>query len=155
MKTISYIDYDELLSIYYKMIEKSGGGSPGIIKDGNIHATLEFVQNVLYYPTFVEKLTYLVFSFCCGHCFTDGNKRIALTVGATFLLHNGYYWAAKTFMGQIESIVYHVAASNISKDLLLRIMQCVVDGTDYDEELKIDIANAISNNSLEQSETIE
>lgn len=144
MEKISYIDHEELLSIYYKMIEKSGGGSPGIINDGNIQATLEFVQNDLYYPSFVDKLTYLVFSFCCGHCFTDGNKRIALTVGAAFLLHNGYFWAAKTFMSQIEPIVYHVAASNIDRDLLLRIMQCIVDNTDYDEELKIDLAKAIS-----------
>lgn len=149
MEKISYIDYDELLSIYHKMIEKSGGGSPGIIKDGNIRATLEFVQNDLYYPTFVEKLTYLVFSFCCGHCFTDGNKRIALTVGAAFLLHNGYYWAAKTFMRQVEPIVYHVAASNIDKPLLQRIMQCIVDDTDYDEELKIDIANAVRNATVD------
>jgi len=151
---VNYIDYDELLSIYYKMIEKSGGGSPGIVKDGNIRATLEFVQNDSYYPTFVEKLTYLVFSFCSGHCFTDGNKRIALTIGTAFLLHNGYYWAAKTFMEQIESIVYHVAASNIDKELLQRIMQCVIDGTDYDEELKIAIANAISNNSLDFQENL-
>lgn len=149
MERISYIDYNELLSIYYKMIEKSGGGFPGIIKEGTIQAILEFVQNDEYYPSFNEKLTYLVYSFCDGHCFTDGNKRIALTVGAAFLLHNGYYWAARSFMEQMESIVYHVAATNINKDLLMRIMQCVVDGTDYDEELKIDIANAISNNSLD------
>lgn len=154
MEKVSYIDYDELLSIYYKMIAKSGGGSPGILKEGNIQATLEFVQNDIYYPTFVEKLTYLVFSFCCGHCFTDGNKRIALIVGAAFLLHNGYFWAAKTFMKQMEFVVYHVAASNIDKELLQRIMQCVVDGTDYDEELKINIANAMSNNSLDFQENI-
>lgn len=154
MGKISYIDYEELLSIYYKMIEKSGGGTPGIINDGNIHATLELVQNDLYYPSFVDKLTYLVFSFCCGHCFTDGNKRIALTVGAAFLLHNGYFWAAKNFMSQIEPIVYHVAASNIDKSLLLRIMQCVVDNTDYDEELKIDLANAISNFSLDSKKEL-
>lgn len=150
MEKIRYIDYDELMSIYYKMIDRSGGGSPGILKEGNIQATLDFVQNDLYYPTFVEKLTYLVFSFCSGHCFTDGNKRIALTVGAAFLLHNGYYWAAKTFMGQIEPIVYHVAASNIDKPLLQRIMQCIVDNTDYDEELKIDIAKAVSKNTYEE-----
>ena len=131
------------------MIEKSGGGFPGILKDGNIHAILEFVQNDDYYPTFVDKLSYLVYSFCDGHCFSDGNKRMGLTIGAAFLLHNGYYWAARSFMEQMESIVYHVAATNINKELLKRIMQCVVDGTDYDEELKIDIANAISNNSLD------
>jgi len=148
MAKISYISYDELISIHRKMIDKSGGGTLGVLKDGNIHAILEFVQNDDYYPSFVEKLTYLVFSFCDGHCFIDGNKRIALTIGAAFLLHNGYYWAAKTFMTQIEPIVYHVAASVIDKPLLQRIMICVVDGTDYDEELKIDIANAIKNNSL-------
>ena len=152
MEKISYISYDELLFIYYKMIEKSGGGSPGILKKGNIHAILDFVQNDLYYPSFVEKLTYIVFSFCCGHCFIDGNKRIALTLGAAFLLHNGYLWAAKTFMEQIEPFVYHVAASTIDKPLLQRIMVCVVDNTDYDEELKIDIANAISKNILEKRE---
>ena len=148
MAQINYIDYEELLSVYDNMIEKSGGGSPGILKEGNIQATLEFIQNDEYYPTFVEKLTYLVYAFCNGHCFTDGNKRIALTLGAVFLLKNGYLWAAKTFMAQIESIVYHVAASVIDKPLLQRIMVCIVDGTDYDEELKIDIANAISRNSL-------
>lgn len=152
MEKIKYIDYNELLSIYYKMIDKSGGGSPGILKEGNIQATLEFVQNDLYYPTFVEKLTYLVFSFCSGHCFTDGNKRIALTVGAVFLLNNGYTIAAISFMKQIEAIVYHVAANNIDKDLLQRIMQCVVDNTDYDEELKIDIATAISEKSIDFQE---
>ena len=129
------------------MIEKSGGGSPGILKEGNIRATLDFVQNDTYYPSFAEKLTYLVFSFCCGHCFIDGNKRIALTIGAAFLLHNGYFLAAKFFMSEIEAFVYHVAAGNIDKELLQRIMVCMVDGTDYDEELKIDIANAICNKS--------
>ena len=52
------------------------------------------------------------------------------------------------FMRQIESIVFHVAASNIDKDLLHRIMACFMDGSDYDEELKIDIANAMSKGKL-------
>ena len=52
------------------------------------------------------------------------------------------------FMRQMESIVFHVAASNIDKDLLHRIMACFMDGSDYDEELKIDIANAMSKGEL-------
>lgn len=44
--------------------------------------------------------------------------------------------------------VYHVAASNIDQDLLHRIMACFMDGSDYDEELKIDIANAMSKGKL-------
>lgn len=54
-------------------------------------------------------------------------------------------------MRKMESFVYHVAASNIDKDLLQRIIQCIMDGADYDEELKIEIANAICNKSTDFS----
>lgn len=145
---IKYIDYEEALKVYYTMIDKSGGGFGGIRDEEGIRSTLEFIQNEFYYPSFVDKLTYLVFCFCSGHYFNDGNKRIALTLGSYFLHKNGYNWAACVFMRQVESIVYHVAASHIDKNLLQRIIKCVVAGTDYDEELKIDIANAISQGTL-------
>lgn len=145
---IKYIDYEEALNVYHKMIDASDGGFEGIRDEGGILATLDFIQNDLYYPTFADKLTYLVFRFCSGHYFNDGNKRIALTLGAYFLHKNGYNWHAVIFMRQLESIVYHVAASNIDKDLLSRIMTAFIDGIDYDEELKIDIANAMSNGEL-------
>lgn len=51
-------------------------------------------------------------------------------------------------MRQLESIVYHVAASNINQELLLRIVICFMNGTDYDEELKIELANAMSKGEL-------
>lgn len=150
METTRYLTYNEILSIYQKMIDKSGGGFAGVRDDGAIQSILEFVQNDDYYSSFVDKLTFLVFRFCRGHYFNDGNKRIALTIGTAFLLHNGYFWVARNFMSQLEAIVYHIAASNIDEDLLHRIIHCIVNEQDYDEELKIDIANAISNNSLEQ-----
>lgn len=83
-KGIIYIDYDEALNIYGKMIDASDGGFEGVRDEGGIRATLDFVQNDLYYPTFVDKLTYLMYRFCSGHFFNDGNKRIALTLGAYF-----------------------------------------------------------------------
>ena len=110
--------------------------------------TLDFVQNDLYYPTFAEKLTYLMYRFCSGHFFNDGNKRIALTLGAYFLHKNNYYWHACICMRTLESIIYHVAASNINQDLLLRIVNSFLTSKDYDEELKIDIANAMSKGEL-------
>ena len=79
---IVYIDYDEALTVYGKMIDASDGGFEGVRDEGGIRATLDFVQNDLYYPTFAEKLTYLMYRFCSGHFFNDGNKRIALTLGA-------------------------------------------------------------------------
>lgn len=145
---IKYIDYDETLDIYRHMIDASDGGFEGVRDKGGILATLDFVQDDLYYPSFAGKLSYIVFKFCSGHYFNDGNKRIALTLGAYFLHKNAYYWQACVFMRQLESIVYHVAASNIDQELLLRIMNCFMNGIDYDEELKIDIANAMCKGEL-------
>lgn len=145
---IKYISYEETLDVYRKMLDASDGGFEGVRDKGGILATLDFLQNDLYYPDFADKLCFLVFNFCSGHYFNDGNKRIALTLGAYFLHKNGYPWQACIFMRQMESIVYHVAASRIDKDLLHRIITCFMKGQDYDDELKIDIANAIGNNTL-------
>ena len=149
---ITYFTYEEVLDVYRKTIHYSGGGFSGIRDENGIRAIVDFVQNDLYYPMFVDKLTYIVYRFCAGHYFTDGNKRIALTLGTYFLHKNDYPWQACVFMRKMESFVYHVAASNIDKELLKRIIQCLMDGTDYDEELKIDIANAMSNHSLDFQE---
>lgn len=144
MTNVKYIDYQEALNVYRKMIDASEGGFEGVRDKGGILATLDFIQNDDYYPTFTDKLSYLVFRFCSGHFFYDGNKRIALTLGAYFLHKNNHPWEACIFMRQFEAIVYHIAASHIDQDLFLRIMQAFIARRDYDEELKIDIANAMS-----------
>lgn len=143
---IRYITYDEAISVYSRTIEKSGGGFSGIRDEGGIKSVLDFVQSDEYYPDLISKLTYLVHRFCTGHFFNDGNKRIALTIGVYFLCKNRQEWVAAVFMKRMESIVYHVAANNISNDLLKKIVCCVVECRDYDESLKIEIANAISRN---------
>ena len=148
MNEIQYISYDEALTVYQKTIEKSGGGFSGIRDKGGIESVLYFVQNDLYYPDFVSKLSYLVFRFCSEHFFNDGNKRIALTLGVYFLHKNGHYWAAVQFMQRMEAIVYHIAASNIDDELLLRITKCLVDCGDFDDRLKMDIANAMSKGEI-------
>ena len=148
MNEIKYFEYEEALDIYHKMIDASEGGFEGVRDEGGICAALDFIQNDEYYPTFTDKLTYLVFRFCSGHFFNDGNKRIALTLGAYFLHKNGYPWNACIFMRQFEAIVYHIAASHIDQDLLLRIVTAFMEGKDYDESLKIDIANAMSKGLL-------
>jgi death on curing protein len=143
-KDIQYISYKEVLDVYISTIEKSGGGFSGIRDEGGIRAVIDFIQNDSYYPDFITKLSYLVFRFCSGHFFNDGNKRVALTLGAFFLHKNGQNWAAVTFMQRMEAIVYHIAAGNINEELLLPIIQCIVECTDFSESLKIDIANAMS-----------
>ena len=86
MITLSYIDYDEALTIYYKTVEKSGGGMAGVRDEGGIRATLEFMQDDLYYPEIADKAAYLMFSLCRGHYFADCNKRISITLTLFFLV---------------------------------------------------------------------
>lgn len=141
---IIYPTFDQVKQVYDKTIEKSGGGLSGIRDEGEILATLEFVRNDDYYPSFTDKLSYLVYGFCHGHYFLDGNKRIALTIGVFFLLQNGYYCAAQNFMEKVEAIIYHVASGKVDRELLNEILICVVNGFDYSDELKIDLAHRIS-----------
>jgi death-on-curing protein len=142
-ENLRYIDYDEALSVYHKTIVASGGGLQGVKDEGGIRKVLEFVRNDQYYPTFVDKLTYLVFGLCTGHYFDDSNKRVSLTIGLWFLVNNGYYWQAYQFMQCMEAIIYHVAAGRIDKNLLRRIITCFMNNEDYSEGLKLDIIRAM------------
>lgn len=147
MDGIIYIDLEQAKRIHQKTIQYSGGGTYEHFDLGRLESVLQNIQNDDYYPTFAEKLTHLFYCTCEFHCFADGNKRnkrLAITLSAQFLLLNGYMGIAKNFFAVTENISYHVAAGKIKKDLLLRIMSAIMDGTyEIDEELKLDIYNAI------------
>lgn len=148
MSEIKYITWEELLHVYEKTVDESGGGFAGIRDRERLESVLEFIQNDMYYPTFEEKLTFLVSRICTGHLFDDGNKRMSLTLGVFFLLKNERYWAATTFMKSMEAIIMHVAAGHIDEELLARIIPPVITGKDFDEELKLDIAHAMAAGEL-------
>lgn len=148
MSEIKYITWEELLHVYEKTVDESGGGFAGIRDRERLESVLEFIQNDMYYPTFEEKLTFLVSRICTGHLFDDGNKRMSLTLGVFFLLKNERYWAATTFMKSMEAIIMHVAAGHIEEELLARIIPPVITGKDFDEELKLDIAHAMAAGEL-------
>lgn len=149
---LKYIDYEGALEVYRKTVAASGGGLQGVKDEGGIRKVPDFVQSDLYYPTFIDKLTYLVFGLCTGHYFEDSNKRVALTIGVWFLVHNGYYWHAYSFMQCMEAIIYHVAAGRIDKDLLHRIITCYMANEDYPEALKLEIIHAIDDLDTELNE---
>lgn len=145
MEGIVYITLEQAKAIHQKTIQYSGGGIYAHFDLGRLDSVLQNIQNDEYYPTFEDKITHLFFCTCEFHCFADGNKRLAITLCAQFLLLNGYMAVAKNFFTVMENISYQVAAGKIKKDLLHRIMTAVMDGTyDDDEELKLDIYNAIS-----------
>ena len=144
MDGLIYITLEQAEAIYQKTIQYSGGGTYEHFDLGRLDSVLQHIQNDDYYPTFEEKLTHLFYCVCEFHCFADGNKRLAITLSAQFLLLNGYMAVAKNFFTVMENISYHVAAGKIKKELLLRIVIAVMDGTyELDEELKLEIIHAI------------
>ena len=147
MNTITYItDIQEVVDIHKKTIEVSGGGTDGIINIGLLDSAIEHIQNDLYYPNFIDKLTHLFFAANKSHCFQDGNKRIAISLGSMFLLKNGYLDAAQRFLYKMETISYHLAAGRIDKEFLHDIIDSLVYEEDYSEEIKLKLLNCITDN---------
>lgn len=145
MAKINYITIEEARDIHQATIKNSGGGDCGELDIGKLESVLFHIRNDNYYPTFLDKLEHLFFCACKFYCFSDGNKRIAITLTAMFLLKNGYMSVANVYFREMENISYHVAAGHINEDLLKRILAAILNFTyDTDEELKLDIFNAIS-----------
>lgn len=146
MNKIVYITPEQAKVTHAKTIEYSGGGTLDVLDFGKLESVLNNIQNDVWYPTFVDKLTHLFFCTCQFHCFADGNKRLAITLSTLFLLQNGYLNIAQTFLAKTENIGLNVAASKIDKELLHKIMTAIMNDTyDTDEELKLAIYNSINN----------
>lgn len=147
---IIYIPYEQALEIHHKTVEKSGGGSYSSINIGYLQSALELMQIDDYYPTFEDKLNHLIWSINKNHAFSDGNKRLSITLGLQFLSLNGYLYCIKRFLFEMENISYHLAAGNIDKELLQDIIHSFLENEeDFNEELKLTLLLAISNNDIE------
>ncbi len=144
---IIYLTKEQVQATHGKTIEKSGGGSKEPLNLPQLESVLYHIQNDEYYPYFSDKVAHLFFGICKFHCFSDGNKRLAITASAQFLLLNGHLAIAQTFFENMENISYHVASGLISEELLKKIMISIIDRTfNENESLKLEIANAISGN---------
>lgn len=139
-----YPTIEQAVMLHEKTVEISGGGILEHLDIGRLESVLQHIQNDDYYPTFEDKLTHLFFSACQFHCFADGNKRIAIVLGAQMLLLNGYLYCAGSFISEMENISYHVAAGRIDKELLGEIMTAFVNENLDNEEIKLKIYQAIS-----------
>jgi death on curing protein len=139
-----YLTLEQAIEVHRKTVEISGGGLLGQLDMGRLDSVLCHMQNDEYYPAFEDKLTHLFFSACNFHCFQDGNKRIAIALGAKFLINNGYIFVAGRFIREMENISFHVAGGKINRELLHEIISAVINDSIDDEELKLKIYNAIS-----------
>ena len=140
-----YIDIEQAVHIHEKTVQVSGGGDVGAINIGLLEAVLEHIQNDDYYPAFEDKLTHLVYAVNKNHSFSDGNKRLSISLGIQFLTINGYLFCLGRFITEMENISYHMAAGLIEKDLLRQIIHSILENErDFDEALKLEIYSIIS-----------
>jgi death-on-curing protein len=140
---IVYLTIEQAIDVHQRTVDVSGGGILGHLDLARLESVLAHIQNDDYYPSFEDKLTHLFFSTNKFHCFQDGNKRLALSLGAQFLLLNGYVFITTKFLREMENISYHVAAGTIDKDLLKEIVSAILNSDDDNESLKLKVLNAI------------
>jgi len=142
--TVYYLTLEQALDTHQITVQVSGGGALGVLDTAKLESVLCHLQNDDYYPDIADKLTHLFFCTCQFHCFQDGNKRLAISLSAQFLLLNGYVFVVPGFIRKMENVSYHVASGSIGKDLLHEIMVAILDGDDENEALKLKILQAIS-----------
>lgn len=146
---ILYITQEQAEHIHRKTVDLSGGGSYEAINIGYLYSALELIQNDDYYPTFEDKLIHLVWSINRNHAFSDGNKRLSITLGVQFLSLNGYLYCIERFLREMENISYHLAAGRIEKELLAEIIHSFLENEeDFCEELKLELLLAIDNQKI-------
>ena len=140
--SILYFDLKHAVEVHDWIIEHSGGLS-GTKDLGALDSVLEHIQNDMYYPSFEDKLTHLVFGINKFHAFSDGNKRSSLTLGAYFLELNGYDYCVQKFVLEMENIVVWLAEGKINKDLLLKLLTSIMMDDEYSEGLKLELLQAV------------
>jgi len=112
-----YLTVGEVLEIYSRVMEQSGGGvgirDIGALESAVAQPRMAFNDKDLY-PTIMEKASALGFSLIQDHPFIDGNKRTSHAAMETFLILNGYEISASVDE-QVE-IVLGVASGNIDRN---------------------------------------
>jgi death-on-curing protein len=114
---MKYITLGEVIELYFKIINKTGG-LPGIRDLGALESALAqprmtFEDKDLY-PTIEEKAAALGYSIIMNHPFTDGNKRIGHAVMETFLVINGK--EIKATIDEQEKIILGLASKKINRN---------------------------------------
>lgn len=138
-----YFDAQHAVDVHDWIIENSGG-LPGLKDVGQLESVLQHIQNDDYYPTFDAKLTHLIFGINKFHAFIDGNKRSSLTLGAYFLILNGYDYCVEQYWVQMENIVVAVAEGAVNKDLLQRVVVSLIENDDFPDDIKLDLFEAMA-----------
>lgn len=111
-----YLTVGEVLEIYSRMMDQSGG-SVGILDLGALESAVAQPRMTFngeeLYPTMVEKASALGFSLIQNHPFVDGNKRAGHAAMEAFLMLNSYEISASVDE-QVE-IILGVASGKVDR----------------------------------------
>ncbi|EQA5380253.1 type II toxin-antitoxin system death-on-curing family toxin [Enterococcus hirae] len=139
-----YFNAQHAIDTHDMILEKTGG-LHGVREKGLLESSLCHIQNDLYYPTFEEKLLQLVFSIAQNHVFLDGNKRTSISLGAYFLLINGYpSWVVGDFIEKMEDLVLLLIEKILTKEECGEYIALIISENPLPESLQIKLINAIS-----------
>lgn len=142
MPTFIYFGVNWAIQEHDKIVLFTGGLN-GVPKRDELEGMLEFLEDDMYYPDFVDKLTHLVFSIAKNHYFADGNKRSSIAIGAYFMIVNGLGSLVGEFIPSMENVVLCVADDIISKNQLRSILDDLITQGEISEENKIVVLEAI------------
>ncbi|MGX3045838.1 type II toxin-antitoxin system death-on-curing family toxin [Helicobacter sp. T3_23-1056] len=116
---MKYLSLDDTIALHDKMIGVMGG-LKGFDKSrvAYLESALEHIQNDDFYPSFLDKLTHLI--FCCVkfHPFLDGNKRSAILIARVFIKINYPQNLPNDFYAKLENVVVDVASDEMNKESL-------------------------------------
>lgn len=92
-----WVPSDAVVAIHQALLQEHGG-LQGLARPDSLEAALARPKHIYHYTTPQPSLARLAaaygFALCKGHCFADGNKRLALAIIDVFLQMNGRELAA-------------------------------------------------------------
>lgn len=112
-----YLTIDEVLEIYSRVMQQSGGETSirdiGGLESAIAQPRMTFGGEELY-PTIVEKAAALGYSLVQNHPFIDGNKRTGHATMEMFLVLNGFEIDAD--VGEQVEVILRLASGKLGRE---------------------------------------
>lgn len=126
---MKYLSLQEVQIMHDDIINEIGGlrgANPKQI--ALLDSALIQIQNDDYYPSFIDKLTHLMFVCVKFYPFADGNKRTALYIAKAFIKLNRPDSLPTDFYQKLEYVIVSLASDELSKDELAQILSTMLKG---------------------------
>lgn len=107
------------------------------------------VRSDIYYPTFADKIAYMLYGIANSHEFADGNKRTSLMSTAQFILLNTNDKAVTNqFIKEFENIVVWIADGQLTKETVTEYVESFLWKHTQTESILLKIFKELHENNL-------